>query len=92
MSIFERATSTPLEEAVRLGRDAKDILSRDGTLYRAMEEAEINFLEISVYSESADERDQARANVQALDGVIKELRRIQSDGEHAEKVIEQRDQ
>jgi hypothetical protein len=91
MSVFERRVEKTVEEAMRVGREARDILNTQA-LYDAVEEAEINFLEEMAFHESANGREQARMKVLALTEVVKELRTIQSDGEHAEKVIEERNQ
>ena len=42
------------------------------------------------YGETAEKRDLAHAQILALDEVLRVLRGIQSEGEHAEKVIELR--
>lgn len=89
MSIFERRVGYTTEYLAQLGRDAKDILSTD-VYYLAMEEAEIDFLEVMKGGETVEERETARSAALALDGVLKALREIQSDGEHAERVLEER--
>lgn len=91
MSIFNRITEQTYEEQAQLGRQAKDILSTDAW-YKALEEAELNLLEKMTYLESADEREAARYVLIALDEVVKELRKIQSEGEYADKVIETREE
>lgn len=89
MSVFERVTEHTPEFDILRGKEAKDILSRD-TFYGAIEEAEINFLEILTYGETVEKRELARSGIIALTEVVKMLRRIQSEGEYAEKVIENR--
>lgn len=87
MSVFERVTEHTPEYDVLCGREAKEILARD-TFYSAIEEAELNFLEILIYAETKNERKLARSSILALTEVVKMLRKIQSEGEYAEKVIE----
>ncbi len=90
MSIFERVEElTPHFLAMR-GREAKDILSTDAW-YKALEEAELNFLEEVKYGETVEKRELAHDKILALDGVLYALREIQSEGEYAEKVIEDRE-
>lgn len=91
MSVFERVTDHTPEFDVLRGREAKEILSRDA-FYAAIGEAELNFLELSVYGETVEERELARSSIFALTGVVKMLRKIQSEGEYAEKVIENREE
>ena len=86
MSVFNRVTERSHEDAIRLGRQAKEILDSEA-LYPAMEEAEIDFMEVMVLGESVEERETARCSIIALNGVLSALRNIQTDGEHAEAVI-----
>ena len=84
----ERLDATPEFLALR-GREAKSILATDAW-YAALEEAELNFLEVMKFGETAEKREQAYHNTHALDEVLLALRSIQSEGEYAEKVIEDR--
>ena len=87
MSVFERITEHSPESDLSRGREAGEILSRDA-FFDAIEEAELNFLEMSVYGETVEERELARTSIIALTEVVKMLRKIQSEGEYAEKVLE----
>lgn len=91
MSIFERVSEHTPEFLVQRGREAKDILATDAW-YKALEEAELNFLEEVKYGETVEKRELAHAKIHALDGVLYALREIQSEGEYAEKVIENREE
>lgn len=86
MSVFERVREDTPEHLSQLGQSAKSILATD-TWYDALEEAELDFLTVMKYGETAQERDQAHANILALDGVLKQLRKIQSEGEYAEEAL-----
>lgn len=86
MSIFERVLEDTPEHLAQLGRDAKNILATD-TWYDALEEAELDFLTELKYGETVDKRERAHAKILALDGVLLQLRKIQSEGEYAEEVI-----
>ncbi|MEE8608886.1 MAG: hypothetical protein V3S55_14875 [Nitrospiraceae bacterium] len=91
MSIFERVSEHTPEFLAQRGREAKDILATD-TWYQALEEAELNLLEAMKYGETVDKRELAHSTLIALDGVLYALREIQSEGEYAEKVIENREE
>lgn len=91
MSIFERRVEYTHEHLAQLGRDAEGILSTD-VFYDAMEEAEIDFLEVMKGGETVEERETARYALLALDGVLRALRDIQTDGEHAEEVLKRRNE
>lgn len=91
MSIFERVTESTPEFDVQRGREAKEVLARDA-FFAAIEEAELNFLELSIYGEAVEERELARTSIIALTEVVKMLRKIQSDGEYAEEIIKQRNE
>lgn len=91
MSIFERVSEQTPEHLAQLGRDAQSILATDAW-YEALEEAELNFLEIMKFGETAEKREQAYHNAHALDEVLLALRSIQSEGEYAEEVIKQRNE
>ncbi len=90
MSIFERVEEHTPEFFAQRGREAKDILATD-SWYKAIEEAELNFLEEFKYAETVEKRELAHAKIHALDGVLIALREIQSEGEYAEEVIKQRE-
>lgn len=90
MSIFERVSEHTPEFLARRGREAKDILDGDA-LYKALEETELNFLEEIKYGETVEKRELAHAKLLALDGVLYALREIRSEGEYAEKVLEDRE-
>ncbi len=86
MSIFERVTEHTPEFLAARGREAKDILATD-VFYKAIEEAELNFLEELKYAETVEKRELAHAKIHALDGVVLALREIQSEGVFAEESI-----
>lgn len=89
MSVFERVSEHTPEFLADRGREAKNILATDAW-YAAMEEAELNFLEVMKFGETAEKREQAYHCTHALDEVLLALRSIQSEGEYAERVIEDR--
>lgn len=89
MSIFERKTEYTPEHLAQLGRDAKDILEKEGFCL-VIEEVEIDLLYRIKKAMSVAERETASRELHALDGVLTTLRKIRSDGEYAEEVIKQR--
>lgn len=91
MSIFEGRKDKSLEQEALLGQSARTILE-EPALAAAMEEVELLYMERWKTSHSQAEREGLWARINALDGVQEVLRVIQTDGEHAEEAIRQRNE